>query len=203
MNNKIIAAASVGVGLGYKIRDHMVEKAEPTTSITINTTFNTTVSEGTQPINITQHPANITSSSTTKNTTDVDIPVNKTSVIDAPINVNKGNVAGSKVDGSPPELNSILELSDDFIDSYLFFMDNLLGFKSVFCYSFPLIVCYLLYLKLNIIFYIFLRNRMSFRYYLIDFILNGLKKLFNFQFLICLFILTFCMFSDIYFYFYH
>ena len=197
MNNKLIAAATVGVGIGYKIRDHM-EKPEATTSIIVNNTFNTSVPSGTQPINISQSPASITLSTSTKNTTDVNIPVNKTSVIDVPINVNKG-----KVTGSPSELNSILELSDDFIDSYLFFMDNLLGFKSVFCYSFPLIVCYLLYLKLNIIFYIFLRNKMSFRHYLIDFILNGLKKLFNFQFLICLGILTFCVVFDIYFYFYH
>jgi hypothetical protein len=201
MNNKILAAATLGVGLGYKVRENM-EKPEPPTNITINNTFNTSVPEG-QPVNITQSPANITLSSTSNKTTDVSIPIKKTSVVDVPINVNKGKVAGNKMEGSSPELNSILESSNNFIDSYLLFMDNLLGFKSVFCYFFPLIAFYLLYLKLNIIFYIFLRNKMSFKHYLIDFILNGLKKLLNFQFLICLGILTVCILFDIYFYFYH
>lgn len=199
---KILGVGALGVIVGYKAHGHIEDKkAGPNIVINNNTTYNnttlTSVSKDQEGVVLNQNPGNVSLSSNSTKTISTNIPINKKSHIEIPVSVNKkdgsndmkpsdsfGNffddsqedVYLSDGSSSDVELNSSLEFNYDLIDSYFILVDNLLGFKSMFGYFLPLIFFYLLYLKISLVFYTYIRDKFELKYYLINHIINVLKK---------------------------
>jgi hypothetical protein len=100
----------------------------------------------------------------------------------------------------PKDLYSSLEDQLDFLEDYFQLIENLVMYKSLFCYMLPILLLLLIYLYISLSFYNFIKNKLGKEYIKVHLYFYYLSSLIKVQLKVTIFALFFCLLFDLFIY---